>query len=158
MHGTEGIRRIEKERRPNGHVMSTMAPLLAAASLCAVRLAGAQPEETASLPADVAAVAPADFEGPLIGRDLDLPSDVTEEDLETFAEIYADLERESRRYERAIANAKSEEEAQEIQARMQRDSLRVLEKRGWSPEKFDRVAKAVTANPDLAAEALRRIE
>lgn len=84
--------------------------------------------------------------------------DLTEDEIEIFAEIYVALERAAQRYERAIAEAESEEQAQTIQARLQADSLAVLERHGWSPEKFDRVAKILNARPELAEEALRRID
>lgn len=84
--------------------------------------------------------------------------DVTDEDIGTFAKIYVGIEREAHRYEQAISQADSEEEAQEIQARLQADTLAVLEKHGWSQEKLDRITRALNADPALAAEALRRIE
>jgi len=83
---------------------------------------------------------------------------VTDEDIETFAKIYVGIEREAQRYEQAISHAESAEEAQEIQARLQADTLAVLEKHGWSQQKYARITRALNADPKLAAEALRRIE
>jgi hypothetical protein len=86
------------------------------------------------------------------------PLDISDEDIETFADIYVQLERIARKYERHIASADSALEAQEIQARMQRESLDALERRGWTPERFDRFARALNSRPDLVEKALRLIE
>ncbi|HEX6992677.1 MAG TPA: DUF4168 domain-containing protein [Gammaproteobacteria bacterium] len=138
------------------------APIVALAAATAA----AQPDDGASVPID--ATAPVELHAPVPG--LPFPSgvpavpaseqadDLADDDIETFAKIYVALEREAQRYERAIAEAESEQEAQEIQARLQSDSLAILERHGWSQQKFDRVAKTLNARPELAAEALRRID
>lgn len=126
----------------------------------------AQPEDVASLPLDVALLDPVELHGPLPGVPFPGPpgpvdgpvGDVTDEQIATFAEIYVDLQKTARKFERTIAQADSEEEAQEIQARLQTDSMAVLEKRGWSAEEFDRIARALNRRPDLAAKALLEIE
>lgn|GEM_PF-6539097 len=137
------------------------------AVLAVAAAAAQQPGGDASVPIDTAATAPVEMHAAAPG--LPLPNaaalaeaepldDLTDDDIETFAEIYVALEREARRYERAIADAESEAEAQEIQARMQAESLAVLERHGWTPERFDRVARILNARPELAAEALRKID
>jgi len=140
------------------------APLGALAALAAT----AQPDQDASRPIGDTASAPAEMQAPVPGLPLPLGTaglaepeaadEVSDDDIETFAEIYVALERVARRYERAIAEADSEREAQEIQTRLQTDSLAILERHGWTPEKFNRVARILNARPDLAADALRRID
>jgi len=164
---------VQKTIRPARTRTRTTAPVFCLIGTALAAAVAAQPADDPaavpleSPPVDVATVGPADLHAsPLVplprgaaGLAADDPAeDLTDEDIETFARVYVDLEREARRYERAIAAADSEEEAQEIQARLQTASLAVLEKHGWSQEKFDRVARTLNARPDLAAEALRRIE
>lgn len=124
--------------------------------------AAAQPDDASPLSVDGAPSADvgAPSEAPDRRADPDDASaaEITPEDVETFAKIYVALEREARRFERAIANAESDEDAQKIQARLQTESLAVLDDYGWTAEKFDRVARALNARPDLAADALRRID
>ena len=138
-----------------------------AAAACAP--AAAQPDDAATLPVDAAPTSAAvlDARSPNAGSSddgvaasaRDLPAaEISTKDVETFAQICVELERQARRYERSIAQAESDEEAQEIQARLQRESLEVLDEHGWTAERFDRVARALNTRPDLAAEALRRIE
>jgi predicted secreted Zn-dependent protease len=62
------------------------------------------------------------------------------------------------RYEQEIAEVESEEQAQEVQTRLQQESIQTLEKHGWTPEQFNRVAEALNRNPALIERTLRLIE
>ena len=84
--------------------------------------------------------------------------ELSDEEIETFAAIYVELRHTADKYEREIAAVESEQEAQEVQTRMQQESIDALERHGWTVEKFDRVAKAVNRSPELVERALRLIE
>lgn len=85
-------------------------------------------------------------------------ADVSDADIETFATIYVALRRTAERYEQRIAAAGSEKEAQKIQARLQNESQKTLERHGWTSEQYERVGEAVGARPELLEKALRLIE
>jgi hypothetical protein len=78
-------------------------------------------------------------------------------DLETFADIYADLEKTSTEYEMELATVVSESEARNLQTRMQRESRRKIEQRGWTEEKYEEVNETVNSSPVLLERALALI-
>jgi uncharacterized protein DUF4168 len=82
---------------------------------------------------------------------------VSDADLEKFADIYVDLQDTADEYETRLAQAKNESEAQELQSRMQKESVDKVAKRGWTPEHYVTVAQAINADPDLAQKALALI-
>ncbi|HEX7082321.1 MAG TPA: DUF4168 domain-containing protein [Gammaproteobacteria bacterium] len=88
----------------------------------------------------------------------DVDVEISDEDIETFAEIYVALRRSADKFEREIAAVESAEEAQAVQQRMQQESLETLERHGWTTEQFERVARALNRRPDLARKALQLIE
>ena len=84
--------------------------------------------------------------------------EVSDQEMDTFATIYVELQETASRYEQEIAAVETEEQAQEVQTRMQQDSIETLEKHGWTPDKFNRVAQALNQNPALVERTLRLIE
>ena len=86
------------------------------------------------------------------------PEDITDEDMETFATIYVELQATAERYEQEIAAVGSEEEAQAVQARLQQESIDTLQRHGWTPDRFNRVAEALNRDPEKVQETLRLIE
>ena len=83
---------------------------------------------------------------------------VSEEELETFAEIYVDLQDTRAQYEEEVVAAETEQEAQEAQTRMQEEAMEKMNDHGWTPEEFNRVAQAVNADPELLSRALALVE
>jgi hypothetical protein len=83
---------------------------------------------------------------------------VSDAELETFATIYVDLLATVAKYKGEIQSAKTEEEAAKIQGRMEDESIEKVEKRGWTPEKFNDVTAAINMDPDLADKAVKLIE
>lgn len=83
---------------------------------------------------------------------------VAEEDLETFADIYLDLERMSARYENRLAAVESEEEARELQVELQRETREKVEEHGWTTERYEAVLQAVNTNPALLQRALEMMD
>ena len=55
------------------------------------------------------------------------------------------------------APVKNESEAQELQSKMQKESVDKVTKRGWTPEHYVTVAQAINADPQLAEKTLALI-
>ena len=79
--------------------------------------------------------------------------DVSEADLRRFAIITVQLEETANRFEQEMLRAKTEEEAREIQARMQKETVATVVQYGWTPEQYVAVTQAISADPDLADRA-----
>jgi hypothetical protein len=79
--------------------------------------------------------------------------DVSEADLRKFAIITVQLEQAANRFEQEMLRAKTEEEAREIQARMQKESVATVAQYGWTPEQYVLVTQAISADPKLADRA-----
>jgi hypothetical protein len=86
------------------------------------------------------------------------PVKVSDSELETFASIYVDLLQTVSKFKGEMQSAKSEEQATEIQTRMQKESVEKVSQRGWSPEKFNSVTDAINKDPSLADKAAKLIE
>src|SRR5687768_16302270 len=71
------------------------------------------------------------------------PLTVSDAELETFATIYIDLLDTVEKFEGEMQLAKSEQEARELQTRMQEESVAKVARHGWSPEKFNGVTAAI---------------
>jgi hypothetical protein len=86
------------------------------------------------------------------------PLAVSDAELETFATIYVDLLDTVEKFEGEMQLAKSEQEAREIQTRMQEESVAKVARHGWSPEKFNGVTAAINNDAGLAEKAQKLIE
>lgn len=84
--------------------------------------------------------------------------EVTDADLEKFADIYVDLLGTEAKYEAELSNAKTEEEARGVQARMQLEGVETLSRHGWTAERYVLVGRVIEANPQLTAKTLALIE
>jgi hypothetical protein len=84
--------------------------------------------------------------------------EVSDADLETFADIYVDLLATADKFEQQLAGAQTEEEAEEVQAQMASESTEKVARRGWTPEHFVAVGEAINANQELAAKTLALIQ
>lgn len=83
---------------------------------------------------------------------------LSEDELETFADIYVELEQTLSKYEAEISTVETEEEARDVQVRLQQESYEKIEQHGWTPEKYNRVIQTVNADPMLLERALALIE
>lgn len=86
------------------------------------------------------------------------PSAVTDAELETFASIYVDLLETAARFDAEMQAAQSEEQALAIRSKVQTESIAKVERRGWTPEKFNSVSEAINGDPALTEKAVRLIE
>jgi hypothetical protein len=84
--------------------------------------------------------------------------EVSDQEIETFATIYVDLQETADKFEQEMAEVESEQEAQEVQTKMQQESIEKLDKHGWTADQFNRVAQAVNQNPALIEKTLQAIE
>lgn len=83
---------------------------------------------------------------------------VSDADLETFASIYVDLLDTATKLQAEMDAATSDEQALEIRARAQSESIAKVERRGWTPEKFNSVSEAINGDPTLTEKAVKLIE
>lgn len=125
------------------------APLAAAAMLALTpQLYAQEPAPPAQPPA----------QPPAPGAGQQQAADVSDEDLETFADIYVALEETLSQYEEDLAGATSEEEVQATQAKAQEDAFNKIAEHGWTPDQYNSVAQAVNASPTLREKAVALIE
>jgi uncharacterized protein DUF4168 len=83
---------------------------------------------------------------------------VSDRDIETFASIYVDLLATATKFNAEMESAQTDEQAREIKARAQSESVAKVEQRGWTPEKFNSVSEAIDQDPALTEKAVRLIE
>jgi hypothetical protein len=83
------------------------------------------------------------------------PSDT---ELQQFADIYVDLQETAGKYEPQIANARTEQEAVDVRAKLQEESMATVTKHGWNADRYNTVARAVNADPELAEKLIALIE
>ena len=83
------------------------------------------------------------------------PSDT---DLEQFADIYVDLQETKLKYDTQIANAATEQEAIDVRAQHEAESVATVAKHGWNPDKYNSVARAINADPALAERLIALLE
>ena len=83
---------------------------------------------------------------------------VSDEDLETFADIFVSLQEASARYEADMAEAETQQDAENAQSRMQQEAIEKIDEHGWTIEKYSAVAQAVNSDPALAEKTIGLIE
>jgi hypothetical protein len=83
---------------------------------------------------------------------------ISDDELDTFATIYVDLLQTVEKYKGEMQSAQTEEEATQIQGRMQEESVEKVAQHGWTPEKFNSIADAVNNDPALSEKAVKLIQ
>lgn len=81
-------------------------------------------------------------------------ADVSDADIEKFAEIYVDIEATRSEMSQEMAEVQDEQEAQELQARMHEEIVSTIEDHGWSLERYNEVANAISADPELRKQVI----
>ena len=84
--------------------------------------------------------------------------EVTDADLRRFAAITVELQETASRFESQLLEVKTEDEAREVQARMQQESLATVAEYGWTPEQYVLVTQVITSDPELADRARSLID
>jgi hypothetical protein len=85
-------------------------------------------------------------------------AEVTDSQLDTFTTIYVDLQEMNAEFQQELAGVETEDEALELQARMQQDSVAAIEEHEWSVDEYNQVAEAINAQPDVLERAFELIE
>ena len=83
---------------------------------------------------------------------------LSDADLEKFADIYVDLTETVAKFEAELAKAKSGDDQLAVQERMQQESVAKVAQHGWTPERYVSVGDAINANPALAEKTLALID
>jgi len=84
--------------------------------------------------------------------------EVSEADLEKFADVYVDLQKTAEKYEPEITGADSPEETLDAQTRLRDESLAKLSEHGWTLERYNAMVQAINASPALAERAVQLIQ
>jgi hypothetical protein len=79
---------------------------------------------------------------------------VSDSDIQKFAEIYVEVEETRNELTLEMNEASSQEEAQEIQTRMQQEIVAAIADHGWSVDRYNDVATAISNDPELRTQAL----
>jgi hypothetical protein len=83
---------------------------------------------------------------------------VSDADLEKFVDIYVDLLDTEAKFEQEIAGVQTEEQALEVQERMQQEGLGKLARHGWTAERYVLVAETIKADASLTEKTIALIE
>ncbi len=83
---------------------------------------------------------------------------LSDADLEKFADIYVDLMDTETKFEGRLAGAQTEDQARAVQAEMEQESVAKLARHGWSAERYVAAVRTINADPALAEKALAIIE
>ena len=83
---------------------------------------------------------------------------LSDADLEKFADIYVDLRATETKFEGEIAGAQTEDQARQVQARMEEENVAKLARHGWTPERYVSVVQAINSDAQLAEKTLAIIE
>ena len=98
-------------------------------------------------------------QAPAQGQQPNLPvAEVTDADLEKFANIYVALQETVSKYEAEMLAVETEEEARDIQVRAQKESVDTVAQHGWTPDEYVAVAQAINTDPGLAEKTRRLID
>ncbi|MEX2494677.1 MAG: DUF4168 domain-containing protein [Woeseia sp.] len=79
---------------------------------------------------------------------------VSQGDIEKFAQIYVQVEETRSELALEMNDAATPEQAQEIQARMQQEIVAAIDDHGWSVDKYNEVATAISNDDEMRSRAL----
>jgi hypothetical protein len=83
---------------------------------------------------------------------------VSDADLEKFADIYVDLLETQGKFEEELGSAETDEQARDVQARIQLESIEKLTRHGWTAERYVRVGEVIRSDPTLTEKTLALID
>jgi hypothetical protein len=130
-----------------GLILAAATATLASATL-AQQPAPPPPEPPQSAPQQPAVPSP--------DQQQDAP-EVSESQLETFTTIYVDMQVLNEDFREELEAVESEEEAVEIQARLQEASVELISEHGWSLDEYNQIARAINTQPETLERALELI-
>ncbi len=79
---------------------------------------------------------------------------VKEADLAKFARIYVDVQQTREEMSVEMSQAQTQEDAREVQLKMQEEIERTIQDHGWTVDKYNQTATMINANPDQRDEVL----
>ena len=82
---------------------------------------------------------------------------LSDADLEKFADIYVDLLDTEAKFEEELAGARTEDQAREVQTRMQQESTAKLARHGWTVERYVLVGETINSDAKLTERTLAMI-
>ena len=74
--------------------------------------------------------------------------EVTDADMQKFAEIYVDVETKRAEIAEELNAAEDAVPAEEAQVRLQEELVATVEEHGWSVDQYNKVATAISADPE----------
>jgi len=83
---------------------------------------------------------------------------LSDADLEKFADIYVDLADTEAKFEEELAAVETDAQAREVQTRMQEESVAKLARHGWSAERYVLVGEAIKSDANLTERTIAKIE
>ena len=78
---------------------------------------------------------------------------VSDDELQTFAKIYTALQESKSKHEAMLASAKTEEEAGKIRASFEEETGATLSRAGWTADKFNSFVTTINSDPELSERA-----
>lgn len=129
--------------------MKQQLSLIAFLSMAAVGLATAQARQGPPEQAQEPATAP--------DREQQQSDNVTEEELQTFAQIYVEVETTRTELSEEMTEADTPEAAQDIQTKFEEEMVATIEKHGWSIDDYNRVATAISNDAEKREKAVELI-
>jgi uncharacterized protein HemX len=87
-------------------------------------------------------------------------TEVSDADMQKFAEIYVDVETTRAQVAEELKTAEQPVAAEEAQVRLQEELVATVEEHGWSVDQYNKVATAISSDPqkrDKTVELINRI-
>ena len=84
--------------------------------------------------------------------------ELSDADLEKFADIYVDLLDTEAKFEQELGGVQTEEQARELQTRMQQEGMAKLARHGWTAERYLLVGEAIQSDAQLTEKTIALIE
>ena len=85
-------------------------------------------------------------------------AEVSDGDLEKFADVYVALQETTSKYEAELLGVETEEEARDVQLRMQKESIDTVARHGWTADEYLALADTINTDPQLVEKTRRLIE
>lgn len=84
--------------------------------------------------------------------------DLTDDELDSFAEAYLDIEQLQASYEQQLGAVDDPAQAQEIQQQFNDEAMQTLETSGIGAERYDEIIRAAQTDPELADNIVTRLD
>jgi uncharacterized protein HemX len=84
-------------------------------------------------------------------------TEVSDADMQKFAEIYVDVETTRVQLAEELKTAEEPVPAEQAQVRLQQELVATIKEHGWSVERYNRVATAISNNPEKRDKAVELI-